>query len=104
MSPLVAYHSTTFRHRASIQQRGLLAGKPMFQRIFGVYVFRNDHGHPTRMRGARCVWGWDYPNDLWRVAYIGPLSEDRYVENGLVLHQSIPPQHITLITPIIPES
>ena len=37
--------------------------------------------------------------DLWRVAYVGPLSPDRYVENGLVLHKPVPPECVTLVTP-----
>lgn len=104
MSPFVAYHATVFRHRESIRKYGLLAAGSNPER-FGVYVFREDYGHPTFSRTRACVrWGHWPPNDLWQVSYIGPMSPDHYVENGLILHYSVPPQHLVLITGITPNS
>ena len=105
MSPLVAYHATARRHRESISERGLIAGAPLYQPDrWGVYVYSEDLTHPVYSRSQFAVWwGADtqgpYGSDLWRVSYIGPMSHDRYVMNGMVLHQSVPPEHLTLITP-----
>lgn len=100
MSPFVAYHSTVYRHRNSIRERGLLPGVPANARPFGVYVFTPHDGHPTLLRGRRLVWGASPTGDLWEVEYIGPMSEDRYVTNGFVLHNYVPPRHLSLITHI----
>lgn len=100
----MAYHSTVRRHRDGIRERGLLPGVPANARPFGVYVFTLCDGHPTLLRGRRIVWGASPTGDLWEVAYIGPLSEDRYVTNGYVLHNYVPRQHLSLITGITPDS
>lgn len=104
MSPLVAYHSTVRRHRKSIHLRGLLLNKPAQGRPFGVYVFVPGYGHPTFSRGHRVVWGSAPPCDLWQVSYIGPIVRDWYVQNGLIFGCAIPPEHLSLITHITPES
>jgi hypothetical protein len=106
MSPLIFLHATAHRHRDSIREYGLLISRPNRGRPWGVYVFRDDYGHPSFSRSRTfpftCWWGWHPPSDLWQAAYIGPLSEDRYVENGWILHELVPPQHLSLITPITP--
>lgn len=86
----MAYHSTPRRHREAIQRYGLLPSLPSPAQFYGVYVYRDDYSHPTRAKGNlsrsfRCHWSHAAPNDLWRVAYIGPLCGDQFVENGLVL-------------------
>lgn len=104
MSPFIAFHATGVRHRESIRKRGLLAGS-MDHRPFGVYVYRDDYGHPTFGRGSFSVrWGDGNGSDVWQVAHIGPMSEDHFVENGIILHDPVPPQHLTLITHITPNS
>ena len=99
MSPLVAYHATRRACRESISQRGLIASEPTLQQPVGVYVFRHDHRHGAVMRGGP-VATWDYAprQDLWQVAYIGPLMLDRFVSNGFILLKSVPPSEVTLVT------
>jgi hypothetical protein len=103
VSPLAAYHSTSRRHRESIQEHGLLPNLPNATQLYGVYVFRDDLYHRTRhmrIRGAfrqvRVRWAHETHNDLWEVAYVGPLCPDQFVENGLVLYY--PPQLVSLLT------
>lgn len=104
MSPFIAYHATARRHRENIYEHGLIAGSCMTQPAnFGVYVFNDDCPHPTfsRVAGtASCWWGRGGSEDCWQVAYVGPMSPDQYVENGMLLHESVPPQHLSLITHI----
>lgn len=100
MSPFIAYHATARRHRFGIRRYGLLPSEPGMEQPYGVYVFNDDFGHATFTRSLFvCRWSWWQPMDLWRVAYVGPLSPDRYVENGLVLHNPVPPEYVTLVTP-----
>lgn len=102
MSPLVAYHNSPRRYRDSINRYGLLPNKPSAAGCFGVYVFRDDYTHTvytTHNRVARPYhlrWRHRNPDDLWEVAYIGPLRADRFVENGLVLLEQ--PQFTSLVT------
>lgn len=98
MSPLIAYHATRRACRDSIQRDGLLCRSPAGGRPYGVYIFSDDLDHPTFSRGRCLRWGSHPVQDLWQVAYIGRLTEDRYVENALICLDSIPPSAITLIT------
>ena len=95
------------RHRESILKLGLIAGEPWQGRPHGVYVFNDDYGHPTYSRGRyTCRWSWlpEARSDLFRVAYIGRMMEDEYVENGIVLLDSVPPEHVQLsrVSPLTP--
>lgn len=103
MSPLVAYHATSRKCRDSIGDDGLIACQPMRGRPHGVYVYRDDDSidHPTFTRAGPIRWGCfggPYGSDLWRIAYVGPLTSDHYVTNALICLDSIPPSAITLIT------
>lgn len=74
----------------------------MVSRPYGVYVYNDDAPHPIFARyAASCWWGAWAPCDLWQISYIGPISEDEYVENGYVLHLPVPSQNLTLITHVI---
>lgn len=106
MTPFLAYHATPRRHRESIGILGLIPGRPMRGRPFGVYVFNDNAPHPTFSRGRFSVWwsgGPYYREDIWQVAYIGPMLSDEYVENGWVLLEGVPPQCLSLITHITPD-
>ena len=98
MSPLVAYHATNPKCRESILRRGLLPAQPQKGRPFGVYVFRDDDAfnHPTFSRGGRLIWVVGGGQDIWEAAYIGPLTPDQYVINGMVFLG--PVHHVTLVT------
>lgn len=43
------------------------------------------------------IWMHGEHQDLWSAAYIGPITEDQYVENGLVFLHAIPPEHVSLV-------
>lgn len=101
MSPVIFYHSTLPRHRESIERLGLLPGLPHPAQYFGVYVYNDDFGHATHTKGSfrrafRCYWAHGDGNDLWQVAYIGPMFEDQFVENGMVLEDTA--TQVTLVT------
>jgi hypothetical protein len=102
VSPLVAYHSTPRRHRASIERHGLLCGLPNVGQHFGVYVYSDDYEHATcerrRSKQYWVYWAHRPPNDLWRVAYIGPLCPDQYVANALVLFERVQVLHLSRVT------
>lgn len=99
------YHATPRRHRDAIRQYGLLPNLPNCSQLFGVYAFQDEAYHDTRMmRGIGGRWRrvrvwWDYkpPNDLWQIAYVGPITPDQFVENGFVL-DAIPPEHVSLVS------
>lgn len=96
VSPFIGYHYTARRHRESISERGLVAGRSLCQPdTWGVYVY-NSEAHPSR---DRLWWGNGGRGDTWRVGYVGPISPDPYVQNGWILHSSVPPEHISLMTP-----
>jgi len=97
MSPLVAYHATNRFYRDSIRQRGLIGAQPNPSRPFGVYVYcmNGELDHPIRVRGNRIEWTHSRGSDVWRVAYIGPLTPDAYVTNGMVC--LFDPEHVTLV-------
>lgn len=74
----------------------------------GVYVYREDSefDHGSFARGQYLRWGMpmtvvDEPirveADIWQVSYIGPVMEDHYVENGLILLRD-PIPNVTLVT------
>lgn len=103
MSPLVALHASHPKCRESIYARGLLTNQPAKGRPCGVYVFRPDDAidHPSFSRGGRIrwdAWGGPWGSEVWLVAYIGPLTEDHYVENALVLLDSVEPTHVHNVT------
>ena len=103
MSPLVALHATNFRYREGIYARGLLPSQPAAIQDYGVYVFSDDdsfeHAVYSRASGGLIVhWACDRGQDVWQVAYIGPLCADRFVANGLVLLHRVPPEHVKLVT------
>lgn len=95
MSPLVACHATRNACRHGIQAFGLLPNK-LPGRPYGVYVFRSDHGFDHLGWNSRCEWTVTPGQDLWRVAYIGPVMEDQYVCNALILLDTV--DHVTLVT------
>lgn len=98
MSPLIAYHATRRACRESILRNGLLCSRPRpflgVHHPFGVYVFREDGSfdHPCM---SRTVWGHAPRQDLWEVAYIGPMMTDPYVLNAVIL--LLPADHVTLM-------
>lgn len=96
MSPLVAYHVTRKACRASIEENGLLCNRPTKARPFGVYVFRWDRSFEHVTWESRSEWTFYHGQDLWEVAYIGPLMPDQYVFNALILLR--PATHVTLVT------
>jgi hypothetical protein len=101
MSPLVALHATSVTNRESIRVRGLVPGPPKNRGRTGVYVFSDGISHPTRGRtaGARRIkWTAGPGEDVWQVAYIGPVATDIYVENALILLDSVGPELVTLVT------
>ena len=103
MSPLVALHVTRVTCRESIRQRGLIPAQPRKGRPFGVYVYTdgNDFDHTTWMRkftSRATVWAAGPRQDIWAVAYIGPLTVDRYVRNALIFLEKVTPEHVTLVT------
>jgi hypothetical protein len=95
MSPLVAYHATRRACRDSILRNGLLGNSPNGGRPFGVYVFRVDGGLDHVCRNSRLAWDVARAQDLWQVAYIGPVMLDRYVLNAAIL--LAPATHVTLV-------
>lgn len=107
MSPFVAYHATSRRHRDSIREHGLLLN---FERMSpernGVYVFNDECEHPTFSRSALggIFWSYGVNQDLWEVAYIGPMAPDHFVNNGIILYERVPPECLSLITHITPHS
>lgn len=108
MSPFVAYHATSRRHRDSIWQHGLLidySGERSPERI-GIYVFNDECQHPTFSRSpiGGIWWSYGVRQDVWQVAYIGPLAPDHYVNNGMILYERVPPQCLSLITHITPNN
>lgn len=108
MSPFVAYHATSRRHRESIRERGLLrdwfAHRPPHR--IGIYVFNDECEHPTFSRSAFGGLWWSYGSgqDVWEVAYIGPMAPDQYVCNGMILYEKVPPECLSLITLITPHN
>lgn len=96
MSPLVAYHVTRNACRESIRRHGLLPGHDRRGRPFGVYVFRGDNSFDHLCINSRTEWTRAPRQDLWRVAYIGPLTHDAYVLNGFVLLGTV--DNVTLVT------
>jgi hypothetical protein len=106
MPLFVANHATPRRHRDSIREMGLLVdfyARPLHR--CGVYVFNDEAPHPTYSRGpGACWWGAGPTMDVWQVAYFGPMSPDHYVENGYVLYERVPPECLSLITLITPDT
>lgn len=101
LSPLVVLHVTRVACRQSIKRRGLLAGQPAPGRPFGVYVYSDYVQHGTRGSsfGAKRVrWTSGPKQDVWQVAYIGRAIPDIYVENALILLDSVAPEYVTLVT------
>lgn len=99
MSPLIAYHTAPPRCRDHIRKHGLLPNLPNPSQLFGIYVYRDDYTHPLRSRRSRrywCHWTHRPQNDLWEVAYIGPMCGDQFVTNGLVLFER--PQFVSLLS------
>ena len=78
MSPFICYHVTRRRNRRSILQRGLRA------RNGGVYAF-SPHlsNHPDKYPVV--VWVSGPGQDLWQIAYVGPMGIDPLLENAVIL-------------------
>ena len=95
MSPLIAYHVAPRRYRQSIERYGLLPNLPTPANFYGVYVYCDDHWHPTwrvRRDGTARMFRlqWEHrAGDLWEVAYIGPVCPDPFVANGLILTEPV---------------
>lgn len=95
MSPVVAYHVTRSACRSSIRTYGLLPASPM-KRPFGVYVFRDDDSFAHVTWESTAEWTYYHGQDLWEVAYIGPMMLDQYVLNALIFLG--PVDHVSLVT------
>lgn len=81
----IGYHATSRRYRRSIAARGLIAAKPYCQRE-GVFVFSDDLATPMLPGLPRVRWAArPETQDIWCVAYCGPMIADPFVENGLIL-------------------
>lgn len=80
----VGYHATSRHYRTSIQESGLLAHKPYMQRE-GVFVFSDELLTSTLPGLPRVRWAHRSTQDLWRVAYCGPMFADPFVENAVIL-------------------
>lgn len=101
MSPFIAFHATRPACRDSIRKRGLLASRPARTQPFGVYVFADTiRNNPFGMlyRSRRTAWGSSDGQDVWQVAYVGTMMADRFVENAMVLTDTVPPEMVTLVT------
>ena len=101
MSPFLFHHSTRRACRSSIQERGLLGAQPCAYQAWGVYVYSDDMKHPVTVRGAgarRLVHQPHASQDVWQVAYIGPIVADCFVMNGWVLLENPTPDEVTLVT------
>lgn len=96
MSPLVAYHATSYKCRDSIQRHGLLCNRTAGKRPLGVYVFREDGSLDHPGWNSRTIWTSGRAQDIWEVAYIGPIMADQYVLNAMIL--LLPARHVTLVT------
>ena len=103
MVQIIANHATCVSRRPGIQRFGLLPFRPTFGRPMGVYVYTDgdDFDHPTwgRTRGSRRIrWCPAPPQDVYRVAYVGRIEPDCYVENALIFLDSVPLENVTLVT------
>lgn len=96
MSPMIAYHVTRHACREAILRDGLLCDRPNKGQPFGVYVFREDGSLDHPGRNSKCFWTSERSQDVWEVAYIGPMIADQYVLNGYVLLR--PATMVTLVT------
>lgn len=96
MSPLVAYHVTRFACRKSISENGLLPNRPTGGRPYGVYVFRPDGALDHGCKNSWTEWTLNDRQDMWEVAYIGPLMQDDYVLNAVILLGDV--DKVTLVT------
>ena len=96
MSPLVAYHATNPKCRESIRDNGLLPSQPIMGRPHGVYVFRPDESFDHLGWNSHGMWDCAPGEDLWKVAYIGPLMIDQYILNAMILLGTV--DHVTLVT------
>lgn len=103
MSPIVGLHATSRRCRDSIREYGIIPSEPTLLQPFGVYVFSDDDEftHPTYSRSSMpsfVTWAAEWCQDVWAVAYIGPIVPDHLVANALVFLTEEPVTLITLIT------
>jgi hypothetical protein len=100
VSPFCALHVTRVACRTSIQDYGIVGNAPR-GRPWGVYVFsddiRHDPGRPVE-GGPPARWHARPGMDVWQVNYIGPMMNDTYVENGVILLESVPATGVTLVT------
>lgn len=96
MSPVLVYHTSPFRRRAGILRHGkIFPNEPSAAEPYGVYVYRDDGSwnHPTW--NSRTVWTAGR-QDVWMIAYIGPIMMDKFVHNGMILLDVA--DHVTLTT------
>jgi hypothetical protein len=63
--------------------------------VFSEYILNNPYG---MYRSRRTRWEWYGQEDLWQVAYIGPMLADRLVENAMILLGDVLPEMVTLVT------
>lgn len=91
MSLFIGYHATPRRNRASILAHGLRAHTPD-GRPNGVYVFNDDLHNPDAMS---LQWSRGAGQDLWQVAYFGPMQPDRLCWNAVILPSVTP---VTLVS------
>lgn len=99
MVQLVALHVTYVTRRESIRARGLLGAQPTKARPFGVYVFRDDGSLDHNTIGShRIHWSSERGSDTWQAVYCGPVMPDRYIVNGIILLEDVPPSDVSLVT------
>lgn len=92
----IGYHATARTVRDRIQAEGLRAHKPVGNLTCGVYVFNDDLDNmPGLPESSWCVWSSAPGQDVWRVAYCGPMIVDPLVRNAVILPDT---QDVTLVT------
>ena len=95
-------HATSAKHRESIMTQGLLPHTPG---IDGNYpFFKNEQPRGVYMFSRHITeWGgWDRQHDnddLWRIAYFGPLRRDQLIDNAVIAPDVIEPCRLYLMDP-----
>lgn len=90
----IGYHATSRSRRASIESIGLSVDFSMAEPP-GVYVFDPYMSNGEGSSAQECAWDFGPNNDLWRVAYCGPMIRDECLRNAVILPSV---QDVTLVT------
>lgn len=86
VSPFICYHASARRNRDGILRDGLLPGQPSECQPSGVYAFSPHLANFTdRSTAQQCGWSYGPGQDLWQIAYIGPMRVDPCLRNAVVL-------------------